>query len=105
MATINTATIRAIYRLGNHRVKYSNTPGKNPASAAPSKNREIAYEIGPVMKAVQQPTMPQVIMILAIQIRAPSFSMAILLGISNMTYAIKNNVAPKPKAVAVKPIS
>ncbi|SSS05515.1 Uncharacterised protein [Acinetobacter baumannii] len=105
MATINTATIRAIYRLGNHSVKYSNTPGKNPASAAPSKNREIAYEIGPVMKAVQQPTMPQVIMILAIQIRAPSFSMAILLGISNMTYAIKNNVAPKPKAVAVKPIS
>lgn len=26
MATINTATIRAIYRLGNHSVKYSNTP-------------------------------------------------------------------------------
>ncbi|MOA04883.1 hypothetical protein D3C78_1244560 [compost metagenome] len=105
MATINMATILAIYLLGNHSVKYSNTPGKNPASAAPSKKREIAYEVGPVMKAVQQPTIPQVIIILAIQIRAPNFSIAILLGISNMTYAIKNKVAPKPKAVAVKPIS
>ncbi|MCY1462226.1 hypothetical protein D9M71_799750 [compost metagenome] len=57
------------------------------------------------MKAVAKPTMPQVIIIRAIQRRAPNFSIATLLGISNRTYATKNSVAPKPNMLAVRPMS
>ncbi len=39
--------------------------------------------VGPVTKAVRPEMIPQVIMIRAIQIRAPTFSRIRLLGISN----------------------
>jgi hypothetical protein len=58
-------------------------PGKNPASAAPSRKRTIRKLVVPVTKAVRPEMMPQVIMMRAIQIRAPTFSRIRLLGISN----------------------
>ena len=49
--------------------------------------------------------MPHVIIIRAIQIRAPTFIMMRLLGISAMKYPKKNRPAPMPKAVGVRPMS
>ncbi len=58
-------------------------PGKNPASATPSRNR-IAWKLyGPLTKLIPIATMPQEIMIRAIQIRAPKYCSARLLGTSN----------------------
>ena len=58
-------------------------PGKNPASARPSRKRTVMKLQGPVHKAVAPERIPQVIMMRAIQMRAPTFSMIMLLGTSN----------------------
>ena len=59
-------------------------PGKNPASAAPRKNRTTPKLVGPTTRAVMPARMPQEIMMRAIHIRAPTFSMTRLLGTSKM---------------------
>ncbi len=59
-------------------------PGKKPASAAPSRKRIVAKLVVPATTAVSAAKMPQVIMMRAIQIRAPIFSSTILLGTSKM---------------------
>jgi hypothetical protein len=58
-------------------------PGKNPASQTPRKKRIVAKLVEPVTKAVAPENNPQVIMMRAIQMRAPTFSSTRLLGISN----------------------
>ncbi len=58
-------------------------PGKNPASATPRKKRTTAKLVEPVTKAVAPAMTPQLIMMRAIQIRAPTFSRMTLLGTSN----------------------
>src|SRR4029077_15407092 len=58
-------------------------PGKNPASPTPSKKRTPAKLVAPVTKAVAQENRPQVIMMRAIHIRAPTFSRMMLLGTSS----------------------
>ena len=65
-------------------MKYSIIPGKNPASATPSRKRTAAKLVDPVTKAVAPAKRPQVIMMRAIQSRAPTFSMTKLLGTSKM---------------------
>ena len=59
-------------------------PGKKPASATPSRKRTMEKLVVPVTNAVAPAKMPQVIMMRAIQIRAPTFSMITLLGTSKM---------------------
>jgi hypothetical protein len=46
-------------------------PGKKPASATPSRNRSTYQLVGPVTNAVAADTIPHVIMMRAIQRRAP----------------------------------
>ena len=58
-------------------------PGKKPASAMPSRKRTTPKLVVPVTKAVAAAKMPQVIMMRAIQMRAPTFSRMTLLGTSN----------------------
>jgi len=48
---------------------------------------------------------PQVIMIRAIQTRAPTFSIARLLGTSNKKYATKKMPPPRPNTVEDSPTS
>jgi len=57
-------------------------PGKNPASAAPSRKRTIPKLVEPVTAAVRPARIPHVIMIRAIHILAPTFSRITLLGTS-----------------------
>jgi hypothetical protein len=57
-------------------------PGKNPASAIPSKKRSAKKEMGPVTSAIMPEMMPQVIMMRAIQILAPMRIRIMLLGTS-----------------------
>jgi hypothetical protein len=64
-------------------VKYRIIPGKNPASLTPRKKRTAAKLVAPVTKAVAPENRPQVIMMRAIHIRAPTFSRMMLLGTSN----------------------
>ena len=59
-------------------------PGKKPASAEPSRKRISAKLLVPVTTAVRAAKMPQVIMMRAIQMRAPIFSSTMLLGTSKM---------------------
>jgi len=59
-------------------------PGKNPASATPSRKRTMPKLVGPVTVAVMPASIPQVIMMRAIHSRAPTFSMIRLLGTSKM---------------------
>ncbi len=59
-------------------------PGKKPASAAPSRKRTTEKLVDPVTRAVSPAKMPQVTMIRAIHIRAPTFSRITLLGTSKM---------------------
>ncbi|MCY1181948.1 hypothetical protein D9M73_224830 [compost metagenome] len=61
--------------------------------------------IGPVANAVAMEMSPQVIMIRAIQTRAPKRCIRRLLGISNMKYPKKNKPAAQPNIVAVSPRS
>ena len=61
---------------------YSTSPGTKPASAAPSKKRTIRKLVGPVTSAMAPEMMPQVIMMRAIQRRAPTRSRIRLLGTS-----------------------
>ena len=65
-------------------MKYRTMPGKKPASAAPSRKRTTAKLLEPTTNAVRPAKMPQVIMIRAIQMRAPIFSRTTLLGTSKM---------------------
>ena len=58
-------------------------PGKNPASMAPSRKRSPMNDHGPVTSAVPAETTPQVTMMRAIHLRAPTRSNAMLLGTSN----------------------
>jgi hypothetical protein len=58
-------------------------PGKKPASARPSVKRRIKKLIGPWVKAKHPETMPQPIMMRAIQRLAPTFSRIRLLGTSS----------------------
>ncbi len=58
------------------------TPGKNPASAIPRRKRRALKDVSPFTKIMQAETMPQVIMILAIHLRAPNFFSKTLLGTS-----------------------
>ena len=60
------------------------TPGKKPASATPSRKRSTRKEVGPPISAKAAETMPQVIMMRAIQVRAPKRCRARLLGTSKM---------------------
>jgi len=64
-------------------VKNSTMPGKNPASANPSRKRTVRKLHGPVHSAVAPESSPQVTMMRAIHSRAPTFSMMMLLGTSN----------------------
>ena len=59
-------------------------PGKNPASATPSRKRTIAKLVEPVTIAVRPARIPQVTMIRAIHTLAPIFSRMTLLGTSKM---------------------
>jgi hypothetical protein len=59
-------------------------PGKNPASATPSRKRTTEKLVRPVTMAVNPARMPQVIMIRAIHILAPIFCRTTLLGTSKM---------------------
>ena len=61
------------------------TPGKNPASATPSRNRNTLNILASATNMVAAETRPQVIMIRAIQRRAPNLASMMLLGISNTT--------------------
>jgi hypothetical protein len=54
---------------------------------------------------MQTVTMPQVIMILAIQRRAPTFWSARLLGTSTRKYEMKKSDAAKPNIAGVSPRS
>ena len=84
---------------------YSSTPGKKPASAAPSKKRTAYSEYGPCTSAVPAETVPQVTMMRAIHLRAPNFCSARLLGTSNMKYEMKNRLLAKPNICAEMPMS
>src|ERR1700759_2475483 len=55
------------------------------------------------MNAKAAETIPHVIMMRAIQTRAPTFSRKMLEGTSNRKYPTKNKPAPSPKAASLKP--
>jgi PAS domain S-box-containing protein len=55
------------------------------------------------MNAKAAETIPQVIMMRAIQTRAPTLSKKMLEGTSNRKYPTKNRPAPSPKAASLKP--
>jgi hypothetical protein len=59
-------------------------PGVKPASANPSRKRASAKLLGPTTNAVAIEMIPQVIMMRAIQIRAPKRCISKLLGISKL---------------------
>ena len=82
-ATMNPETMRARCQSGNQYVKNRIMPGNSPASASPSKKRMVTKLHGPVQNAVAPDNSPQLTMIRAIQIRAPTFSRMMLLGTSN----------------------
>src|SRR5699024_4413565 len=79
----NAAIILLLYALGNQYVIYRITPGKKPASAAPSKKRTVYKAHALFTKAAIIANAPQVIIMRAIHFRAPYFSSSKLLGISN----------------------
>jgi hypothetical protein len=70
--TVNVARILPRYSDGSQYVKYRMAPGKKPASAAPKMKRMAYNELGPITKAISPETMPQVIMMRAIHLRAPN---------------------------------
>ena len=72
-------------RSGNQRVRYRMMPGKNPASAAPRRNRSAKKLHGPRTSIMADETTPHEIMIRAIQMRTPTRSRIRLLGTSNST--------------------
>jgi hypothetical protein len=75
------------------------TPGKNPASAAPRRNRIRYSDVGPVTSAIAPAKMPHVSMIRAIQRRAPTRASSRLLGTSHRKYDRKKMPPPNPKTV------
>ena len=60
-------------------------PGKKPASATPSRKRSTYRLVGVDTNAVPADSSPHVIMMRAIHSRAPTRSMTMLLGTSNIT--------------------
>jgi hypothetical protein len=72
-------------------------PGKNPASARPSRKRRMKKLIGPLQNANAPETKPQPTITRAIQRLAPTRSRIKLLGTSKRKYPKKNAPAPSPK--------
>ena len=93
---MNTPTIFARYSEGNQYVRYRITPGKKPASAAPSRNRSTRKLVGPPINAKAADTTPQEIMIRAIHRLAPNRCSPRLLGTSSKKYPMKKIPAPRP---------
>ena len=58
-------------------------PGKKPASATPEQEAHDIEAVSPLTSAMAMATSPQLIMMRAIQMRAPKRWSARLLGISN----------------------
>lgn len=75
-------------------------PGKNPASATPSRNRSTISTVPLGTNAIAVATIPQVIMIRAIHLRAPNLCNARLLGTSSSRYPMKNTPDANPNTVA-----
>ncbi len=80
-------------------------PGKKPASAIPSSARTTKKLVSPPMNAMAPEHTPQVNMIRAIHLLAPTRSRNKLDGTSKKKYARKKMPAPKPKAEADRPRS
>ncbi len=80
-------------------------PGKKPASAIPSSTRTVKKLVSPRVKAVAPDTTPQLNMIRAIHLRAPTRSRNRFDGTSKKKYARKKTPAPNPKAEADSPRS
>ncbi|EGY02676.1 hypothetical protein AZA_47646 [Nitrospirillum viridazoti Y2] len=81
----NSAVKRARYAEGNQRKAKKITPGKRPASAAPSANLAMIRPPPSRTAAVIAETIPQVISSTANQMRAPSLDRTRLLGTENNT--------------------
>jgi hypothetical protein len=71
-------------------------PGKKPASATPRRNRKTLRLRVPATNMVDADTIPQVIMMRAIQMRAPTLPRIRLLGTSNKLWPTKNMDVAKP---------
>ena len=82
-ATMNIATTFALSFCGYQYVRYRMIPGKNPASATPSRNRSTTSTVPFGTNAIALATTPQLIMIRAIHLRAPNRCSARLLGTSS----------------------
>jgi hypothetical protein len=104
-ATMNEPMIRPLSAFGNQYVRYRIIPGKNPASAMPRRNRPIRKLNGPWTAAIPMATTPQVTMMRAIQTRAPTLWRIRLLGTSKRKYPMKKMPAPRPNALAERPMS
>ena len=78
-------------------------PGKNPASATPSANRRTATCSASVANAVTITTIPQLMRIRAIQIRAPTRWRIRLLGNSKSRYPIKKIPDRNPNTSLERP--
>ena len=86
-------------------MRYSRTPGKNPASAIPSSIRSVYSEPALGTKAIAAAMIPHVSMIRAIHRRAPNLCSARLLGTSNRRYPMKKRPEARPNMVSVSPSS
>ena len=80
-------------------------PGKNPASATPSRKRRTRKLVGPDTVAIRPEMIPHVSMIRAIQRRAPTRSRIMFPGTSNSAYPRKKIPAPSPYNCELKPRS
>src|SRR6478672_8178027 len=80
-------------------------PGKKPASAMPRATRRAKKLTSPVANAMPPEHKPQVNMIRAIHLRAPTRSRNRFDGTSKRKYARKKMPAPKPKAESDSPRS
>jgi hypothetical protein len=98
---MNSATTRARSDAGNQYVRYRMMPGKNPASATPSRNRSSTSTDPFGTNAIAVASTPQVTMIRAIHRRAPNRCSARLLGTSSSRYPMKKTPDANPNAVAV----
>lgn len=84
MADVNNAIVVACSFDLNQLVRYSMIPGKNPASATPSKNLKIYNCVVFCANPVSTETIPHVIKIRAIQTLAPNRCIITLLGTSKI---------------------
>src|SRR4051812_29499539 len=79
------------------------TQGKKPASAMPRMVRAAASCGTLCTNPVRTATAPQLNRIRAIQRRAPTLRMSMLLGTSNRKYPIENSPAIRPNSVELIP--